>query len=756
MTQSRDLKKKWIRGALLLTAIAGCQSGAPTGDIKDDVGSNPDIVEALADLPDAEVLQYSADGAVPQFVVGELGKIDPGQSAGLALDDHALRAALPPILKLFRLENKDLVLRKVTTDEVGGRHYRYTQKFNGQDVVASEIVVHVDFKGAITGANGTARGDIAPTLGAVAISDSAASIAIENDARWGSLAGRAVRQTRTVYVQAADGAIYKAHEQLVTGKRGDDPVEDRVFVDVETGNVVAVHPQIHHARNRSTYSANNGTSLPGTIKRTESQGPTADVDVNAAHDGAGHTYDMYNFFWNRDGIDNAGMLMISTVHYSSNYCNAFWNNVQMAYGDGNASQNCGPLARSIDVAAHEMTHGVTSRESNLTYSGESGGLNESLSDVWGGGTEAFVLGGKNGTLSLDPKVFLIGDEVLPPFLRSMCDPAADGVSKDIWTSGLGGVDVHYSSGPNNLVFCLLSKGGVHPRGKTTNMVPAIGMEKALRLMYKANVDLLVPSSNYAAMRNAMITGAQQLGYDTATQDAVACAYAAIAVGTAPASCGGTPPPPDGVLVNNVAQTISDSTVGSMKFWSLDVPSGQTSLTFTISGGTGDADMYVSFANKPSETVYQCRPYLNGNNETCTFTPPSAGKYWVGVRAYSAYSGVSLKGVYTSTNPGGCGVDPELTNGVGVTGIAGATGNVKYWCIKAPGNKTLTLKISGGTGDADLYTRLGSRPTTSTYACRPYLSGNNETCTHVNAAVGDWYVMLRGYTTYSGVTLIGSY
>jgi hypothetical protein len=258
------------------------------------------------------------------------------------------------------------------------------------------------------------------------------------------------------------------------------------------------------------------------------------------------------------------------------------------------------------------------------------------------------------------------------------------------------------------------------------------------------------------MRNAMITGAQQLGYDTATQDAVACAYAAIAVGTAPASCGGTPPPPDGVLVNNVAQTISDSTVGSMKFWSLDVPSGQTSLTFTISGGTGDADMYVSFANKPSETVYQCRPYLNGNNETCTFTPPSAGKYWVGVRAYSAYSGVSLKGVYTSTNPGGCGVDPELTNGVGVTGIAGATGNVKYWCIKAPGNKTLTLKISGGTGDADLYTRLGSRPTTSTYACRPYLSGNNETCTHVNAAVGDWYVMLRGYTTYSGVTLIGSY
>ncbi len=757
MTQSRDLKKKWIRGALLVAAMAGCQSGAPTGEAKDDSGANQDIVEALAELPEAEVLQYSADGAVPQFVVGELGKIDPTQETGLVLDDRALRAALPPILKVFRLEAKDLVLRKVNTDEVGGRHYRYAQKFNGLDVVGGDLVVHVDAKGAITGANGTARGDIAPTLGAVAMTESAATLAIENDARYGSVTGRTVRPTRTVYIHTAEGTLHKAYEQLLVGKKGQDPVEDKVFVDVETGSIVAVHPQIHFARNRNTYSANNGTSLPGTIKRTETQGPTTDLDVNGAHDGAGHTYDLYNFLWNRDGIDNAGMTMISTVHYSSNYCNAFWNNVQMAYGDGNASQNCGPLARSLDVAAHEMTHGVTSRESNLTYSGESGGLNESLSDVWGGGTEAWVDAGKGTTFSLAADVFLIGDEVLPPFLRSMCDPVADGVSKDIWYSGLGGIDVHYSSGPNNLVFCLLSKGGVHPRGQTNIMVPQIGMEKALRLMYKANVDLLTPSSNYAAMRNAMVTGAQQLGYDQATQDAVACAYAAIKVGTAPAACGGTPPPPDGVLMNNVAVTgLADSAVGNMKFWSLDVPSGQTTLTFTITGGTGDADMYVQFANKPSETVYQCRPYLNGNTETCTFTPPQAGKYWVGLRAYSAYSGVTLKGVYSTGGGGGCGVDPALTNGVPVTGISGATSSNKYWCIAAPGAKTLTVKISGGTGDADLYTRFGSRPTTSTYACRPYLNGNTETCTHTNATAGNWYIMLRGYTSYSGVTLIGSY
>jgi hypothetical protein len=297
---------------------------------------------------------------------------------------------------------------------------------------------------------------------------------------------------------------------------------------------------------------------------------------------------------------------------------------------------------------------------------------------------------------------------------------------------------------------------MHPRGKTTIPVPAIGMRKALDAMYKANVDILTSSSNYAAMRTAMLSAATQLGFTQAEQDAIGCAYAAIKVGTAPTSCGGMeppPPPPDGVLSNGVPVTgISDSTVGNMRFWSLNVPAGQSTVTFTISGGSGDADMYVQAGSKPTTTVYQCRPYLNGNSETCTFTPPTTGTYWVGLRAYSAYSGVTLTGTYT----GGGGGDPYLTNGVPVTGISGATGNLKYWRIAVPSGKNLQVRISGGTGDADMYTRFGQRPTTTTYACRPYLNGNNETCTHNNASVGDWYVMLRGYSSYSGVQLIGSY
>jgi vibriolysin len=343
----------------------------------------------------------------------------------------------------------------------------------------------------------------------------------------------------------------------------------------------------------------------------------------------------------------------------------------------------------------------------------------------------------------------------------MCDPAADGVSRDEWTSGLGSVDVHYSSGPANLAFCLLSKGGMHPRGKTTNNVPSIGMDKAIRIFYKANTDYLTSNSNYAALRTAAEQSTTALGYDQATRDAVGCAFAAIKGGSTPTSCGGGPPPPppppppgDVTLMDGVALSgQSDSVVGNMKFYKLDVPAGQSSVTFTISGGSGDADMYVNFGTKPTTTSYQCRPYLNGNNETCTFSPPSTGTYWVGLRAYTAYSGVTIKGDYVA---GGGGGDPFLTNGVPVNNIAGSQGTNQYWRINTPAGRTLTVRISGGSGDADLYTRFGQRPTTSNYLCRPYLNGNNETCTRSNTSAGDYYVMLRAYSTFSGVQLIASY
>lgn len=96
-----------------------------------------------------------------------------------------------------------------------------------------------------------------------------------------------------------------------------------------------------------------------------------------------------------------------------------------------------------------------------------------------------------------------------------------------------------------------------------------------------------------------------------------------------------PLPPLDPLIN-----IADSLVGHFNYWRLDVPSGQSEVTFTLSGGKGAADLYVNFGTAPT-TPYQCRPYLIGNNEACTLTAPPAGTYDIGLRAYSAYSGATL-------------------------------------------------------------------------------------------------------------------
>ena len=736
---------------LAITVLAGCEANVD-GWTKDD--STPDdVAEALAQLPDATVLEWTEDG-LPMYIVGEMVKVGAMQSDDAVASDGALRPMLTPVLKPFRLGTGDLALRKMNVDEEGNRHFRYQQTFNGLPVVGGDLVVHVDVKGAVYSVNGNARGDISTSLGENAISLAAAGSAISADARF---AGMAQMGSREVYHAALDGSIHKTYETIVEGTRGQDPVRDKVYVDVATGDIVAVYPTIHFALNRKVYSANNGTSTPGTLKRSEGQAATTDTDVNAAYDNTGDSYKAYNQFWNRDSYNNAGGGLTSTVHYSTNYCNAYWNGTQMTYGDGNASQGCKPLARSVDVTAHELTHGVTEYESGLVYSGEPGGINESLSDIFGTFVEAWVDGGRTGTLAISTDTWLLGEDVITGGLRFMCDPAKDGASKDFWTSSVGSVDVHYSSGVGNLNFCLLVKGGTHPRGKSTINVPAIGMDKAIRIYYKAQTDILTSSSKYANLRTAMEQAATQLGYDQATKDAVSCSWAAVGVGTAPANCGGgnpdpDPQPTDGVLMNGVPQANLSGASGSERFWKIDVPSGQTSLTITISGGSGDADLYVQSGTKPTQQAYACRPYKNGNAETCTFTPPAAGTYWVMLHGYAAYSGVTLTGTYSGTSGG----DPILTNGQAVTGLSGAASSNAYWRVQVPAGANLSIKISGGSGDADLYTRFGARPTTTTYSCRPYLNGNAETCTHSNTQAGEYYVMLRGYAAYSGVSLIASY
>ena len=207
-----------------------------------------------------------------------------------------------------------------------------------------------------------------------------------------------------------------------------------------------------------------------------------------------------------------------------------------------------------------------------------------------------------------------------------------------------------------------------------------------------------------------------------------------------------------VLQNGVTVSNLSAATGADLVYTMNVPAGAANLSFTTSGGSGDADLYVKFGAAPTDSVYDCRPYKSGNAESCSFASPSAGTWYVRVKAYSAYSGLSLVGSYGTAPP-----PNVLQNGVAVTNISAATNAAVNYTMTVPAGATnLKFVISGGSGDADLYVKFGSAPTTSSYDCRPYLSGNSETCSITTAQAGTYYVMVRAYSAYSGVSLTGSY
>jgi len=210
-----------------------------------------------------------------------------------------------------------------------------------------------------------------------------------------------------------------------------------------------------------------------------------------------------------------------------------------------------------------------------------------------------------------------------------------------------------------------------------------------------------------------------------------------------------------VLENGVAKTGLQAATGEKLYFTFDVPAGASDLSFAMSGGSGDADLYVQLGSDPTSSSYLCRPYLNGNTESCDFAAPNPGTYHVMLDAYAAFSGVELVASFVegSTPPS----NNELTNGDTVSGLSAAQGGELSFHIAVPvGATDLLVSIAGGTGDADLYLKAGSAPTTASYDCRPYKAGNSESCSVSNPTSTDYYVMLRAYNAFSGVNLSVSF
>ncbi|HEX9010703.1 MAG TPA: M4 family metallopeptidase, partial [Holophagaceae bacterium] len=288
----------------------------------------------------------------------------------------------------------------------------------------------------------------------------------------------------------------------------------------------------------STNTWGDGANYNGG-STTSANGQTAAVD--AAY-GIQATWDMYKNVLGRNGIDNTGKASYLRVHYSTSYDNAFWDDTCfcMTFGDGSQFKSL----ESVDVAGHEMSHGVcaTSVPGGLTYSGESGGLNESNSDIFGTMVEFYDLGGGEAanatTIPATGGNWTIGEQLetasFPTPLRYMYKPSKDGTSPDAWSSTIGSLDVHYSSGPGNREFYFLSQGASATSTSDfySSYTPAgfagVGNDHAARIHYRALTTYYTSNETYADARTAHINAAKDLyGAGSPEEQAVWNSFAAI-------------------------------------------------------------------------------------------------------------------------------------------------------------------------------------------------------------------------------------
>ncbi|MGI2898620.1 S8 family peptidase [Shewanella algae] len=217
-------------------------------------------------------------------------------------------------------------------------------------------------------------------------------------------------------------------------------------------------------------------------------------------------------------------------------------------------------------------------------------------------------------------------------------------------------------------------------------------------------------------------------------------------------CGNDCPSDDTPLDNGVGISVS-GVQGSSNYFYIDVPAGAADLNIDLAGGSGDADLYVSQGSKPTFNSYQCRPYKSGNNESCSFSSPAEGRWYVMLQGYSAYSGATLTATHSAG--GGCGSDC-LENGVPKSNLSGSAGSEQHFTVQVPAGVSLNIATSGGSGDADLYVRAGAAPSTSVYDCRPYKNGNSESCSFQVTQAATYHVMIRGYSAFSGMQLLASF
>jgi len=433
--------------------------------------------------------------------------------------------------------NEGLDLLRQRTDRNGITHARYSQLYNGIPVWGEQIIISKDKAGNILRFRGILVEGISQDVKAakqLASYDTAAALkrmkqdleAKSPDTTW---IFKNESSKVVIYVDANSVAhVAYAVSFFADSQDGGSPTRPTYIFDVDTGKMLFTYEGLTYANgggpggnekigqyeygvdypyfevaqsgttctmnntNVKTVNLNHGTSGTTAYSFTCPTNTYQYINgayspLNDAHFFGKIVFDLYNNWY---GVPPLTFQLTMRVHYSNNYENAFWDGSTMTFGDGYTKFY--PLV-SLDVVAHEVSHGFTEQNSDLTYSGQSGGINEAFSDIAGEAAENYMRGSND---------FLIGYDIMKGSgaLRYMEDPPLDGNSIGSALDYYSGMNVHYSSGVYNKAFYTLA----HTSGWTTH--------KAFDVFVKANQDYWTPSTNFTQGAEGVRDAGIDLGY----------------------------------------------------------------------------------------------------------------------------------------------------------------------------------------------------------------------------------------------------
>ena len=640
-------------------------------------------------------------------------------------------------------------------DGAGRGVVRYTRTYRGLRVYGGDLIVRVGAGGGFTGASVGLRSPL--SLGVTPKVSAPAARAAARQAFSGKVTSTG---TPELFVDASAGEPVLAYETVIGGwaKDGQTPSRLHVVTDAATGAVRGSFDEIEtiagsgnsiysgavevdstptdtgyslidpaHGNNR-TCDLNGGTSTCTTFTDDDNvwgSGANADRASAAvdAHFGAATTFDYFLNVHGRNGIFGTGAGVPSRVHYGNAYVNAFWDGAQMTYGDGTG--NAKPLV-ALDVAGHEMSHGVTENvvPGGLTYSGESGGLNEATSDIFGSMVEFYA------NTASDPGDYDIGEKIdirgTGAPLRYMYNPALDGSSHGCWSSGTNGVDVHYSSGVANHFFFDLAEGtGATPYGTSpvcgaADPVTGIGREKAEKIWFRALDTYFVSTTKYVnpatpantARASSLSAAADLYGFCGTEYKAVQAAWTAVnvagsdycptaqdfSVGVTPASAAVSP---GDAATTVLSTTVTNGEAEALTLTATGVPAGAT-VSFDPAGITAGESAAVTVATT-AETPTGTYPI------TLTATSPSVAHsalFTLTVNSPDGCSGSNDSDVAIGDNTtvtstidlSGCSITPSTTSAVEVHIVHTYIGDLVVSLIAPDGSAYVLQSRSGGSTD----------------------------------------------------------